>query len=248
MTHFNNHQLQEIRLLLQQNRKVEAVKYVKDHSNLGLKESKDFVDQFENQAQFFYSEYAHQNTDDLNTSQTIQHHEILSLIQQGRKIEAIKLVMDQSHLGLKDAKDFVEELAENPDSNILDFESDQDFYQRSHPQYKSIQTNYSTGEIFILYQDGRKERIDEHHSDWDDIMDQFGGGASYDSATDYLTAMQTRTQKTTTDATLHAHTRPSASTSPLVGIEDQSKKKRSPLFIIVIVIIIAFILYLLSTR
>lgn len=115
MTHFNNHQLQEIRLLLQQNRKVEAVKYVKDHSNLGLKESKDFVDQFENQAQFFNSEYAHQNTDDLNTPQPIQHHEVLSLIQQGRKIEAIKLVMDQSHLGLKDAKDFVEELAENPD-------------------------------------------------------------------------------------------------------------------------------------
>lgn len=248
MTHFNHHQLQEIRLLLQQNRKVEAVKYVKDHSNLGLKESKDFVDQFENQAQFFSSEYAHQDTDDLSTPRPIQHHEILSLIHQGRKIEAIKLVMDQSHLGLKDAKDFVEELAENPDSNILDFESDQDFYQRSHPQYKSIQTNYSTGEIFILYHDGRKEPIDQNHPDWYNIMNQFAGGESYHSATDYLSAMQTRIQQKSSASTDQPHTRPVASESPTVGIEDQSKKKRSPLFIIIVLIIIALMFYLLSNR
>ncbi|MCX5469600.1 50S ribosomal protein L7/L12 [Acinetobacter nematophilus] len=247
MTHFNEQQLQEIRLLLQQNRKVEAVKYVKDHSDLGLKEAKDYVDQFQNQAQFFANQYASQSSADSDTPLQTHQQELQSLIQQGRKIEAIKIVMDQSQLGLKDAKDLVEELERNPHLDFQHFQSDQDFYQSAHSHYKSIQTNYSTGEIFILYQDGRKERIDEHHPDWDDIMDQFGG-ESYDSATDYLTAMQTRMQQNTPDSTRHAHTRPSASASPMVGIEDQSKKKRSSLFIFAVVIIIALILYLLSTR
>ena len=44
MPNFNPQQRQEILLLIQQGRKVEAVKWVKDHSDLGLKEAKDLVD------------------------------------------------------------------------------------------------------------------------------------------------------------------------------------------------------------
>jgi ribosomal protein L7/L12 len=37
---------QEVKQLLAQNRKIEAVKYVKETTGLGLKESKDYVDKF----------------------------------------------------------------------------------------------------------------------------------------------------------------------------------------------------------
>ena len=47
MPNFNPQQRQEILLLIQQGRKVEAVKWVKDHSDLGLKEAKDYVKQAE---------------------------------------------------------------------------------------------------------------------------------------------------------------------------------------------------------
>jgi len=175
----------------------------------------------------------------------IPQQDILSLIQQNRKIEAIKLVMENSNLGLKDAKDFVEQLTENPNLAINQFQFDEDFYDSQHPRYKTIQSNFETGEIYVLYQDHQKVLIDEHHPDWDEIMRHFTQGETYDSAAAYIAAMKAKARDSAVNSTHNVQSipRPSSVTTQPVGIEDQTKKKGLPIVMLVVIAIVAVIAY-----
>ena len=118
MTLFSETQKQEILSLAQQRSKIEAIKWVRDHSDLGLKEAKDYVENLlvntvENSN---YSTFQN-STDQSNSSIPLQ--EIHLLIQQGRKIEAIKLVKDASNIGLKEAKDFIDSLTNTSRSDPI---------------------------------------------------------------------------------------------------------------------------------
>ena len=126
-----------------------------------------------------------------------QRQEIFSLLQQNRKVEAVKWVMEHSTLGLKESKDWVEQLIENPnfddanldsdhlDSGDLDFEADETLYPVNSNIYKALQSQYDTGDIYIFYQDGRKALIDEDHPEWNDVMDQFALGEHFEPADAY---------------------------------------------------------------
>lgn len=114
MTLFSESQKHDLVLLIQQNRKIEAIKWVKDHSNLGLKDAKDYVESL--------AINPHEATAQSLTNSSISSmhaQEIYALIQQGRKIEAIKLVKKYSSLNLKDAKIFVENLITHPNLDNL---------------------------------------------------------------------------------------------------------------------------------
>lgn len=75
-----------------------AVKYYKDKTNLGLKESKDYVDVL----------YAKVFADSVNNKALDQ--EILRLCEAGTKLAAVKYHKEHTGLGLKESKDYVEEL------------------------------------------------------------------------------------------------------------------------------------------
>ncbi|WP_353161128.1 ribosomal protein L7/L12 [Acinetobacter guillouiae] len=245
MPNFNPQQRQEILLLIQQGRKVEAVKWVKDHSDLGLKEAKDYVENLtENAYNFAFADTA-QSDSSRDIHLQIPQQDILALIQQNRKIEAIKLVMENSNLGLKDAKDFVEQLTENPNLAINQFQFDDDFYDSQHPRYKAIQSNFETGEIYVLDQDHQKVLIDEHHPDWDEIMRHFSQGETYDSAAAYIAAMKAKARDSAVNSThnIQSIPRPSSVTTQPVGIEDQTKKKGLPIVMLVVIAIVAVIAY-----
>ncbi len=154
--------------------------------------------------------------------------------------------MEHPNLGLKDAKDFVEQLTENPNLAINQFPFDDDFYDSQHPRYKAIQSNFETGEIYVLYQDHQKVLIDEHHPDWDEIMRHFTQGETYDSAAAYIAAMKAKAPDSAVNSTRNVQPipRPSSATTQPVGIEDQTKKKGLAIFIrIVVIVIVAVIAY-----
>lgn len=114
MTLFTEAQKQEILSLAQQNSKIEAIKWVIDHSNLGLKQAKDYVESLLENSSGNSSHFTFQNsTDSSISSSSIPLQEIHLLLQQGRKIEAIKLVKDSSNIGLKEAKEYIESLEES---------------------------------------------------------------------------------------------------------------------------------------
>ena len=126
---FNNEDFENIMQLIQENRQVEAIKYIKDHSNMDLNQAKAMLDNLENNSNFAqFSEFLNQskqnNFSSVQSSQTFsiningakvtfkdqQLQELKDLIQQNRKIEAVKYVKDHSNLGLKEAKDVVEQM------------------------------------------------------------------------------------------------------------------------------------------
>lgn len=118
MTLFTEAQKQEILSLAQQNSKIEAIKWVIDHSDLGLKQAKDYVESLLENSSGNSSHFTFQSsTDSSISSSSIPLQEIHLLLQQGRKIEAIKLVKDSSNIGLKEAKEYIESLEESPCSD-----------------------------------------------------------------------------------------------------------------------------------
>ncbi|MBA3531609.1 MAG: ribosomal protein L7/L12 [Ardenticatenales bacterium] len=78
---------EEIQRLVAQDKKLEAIKRVREITGMGLKESKDYVE-------------ALMPLDE----------EVRALLARGKKIEAVKRVREETGMGLKEAKDYVEAL------------------------------------------------------------------------------------------------------------------------------------------
>ena len=96
----------EVVKMIMQDRKIPAVKYVKDNTGVGLAEAKAFVDSVEAtilEGQVTQSPSSNGLSDELVNL-------VKNLLFEGRKIEAIKVVKDNSNWNLKECKDFVERL------------------------------------------------------------------------------------------------------------------------------------------
>ncbi|ABW28494.1 hypothetical protein [Acaryochloris marina] len=87
----------EVRRLLTQDQKIQAIKYVREQWGYGLKAAKAYVESLEGTSS------PSQNSDDVDA-------EVRLLLSQNRKIEAIKLVRLRWGYDLKDAKNYVESL------------------------------------------------------------------------------------------------------------------------------------------
>jgi ribosomal protein L7/L12 len=92
---------QEIQSLIDQGRKVEAVKRVRELTDWGLKEAKDYVDSLARS-----SSPAMDSA--LGVSKETLEFEVRELLARGRKIDAIKKVRELTDWGLKEAKDYVD--------------------------------------------------------------------------------------------------------------------------------------------
>jgi len=85
---------------LRRGNKIEAIKLVRDATGLGLKEAKDAVERIE-------SEESPAVLPERIRSSTMSP-EIEAALQQGNKIEAIRLLRAQTGVGLKEAKEAVD--------------------------------------------------------------------------------------------------------------------------------------------
>lgn len=96
-------------------KKIEAIKYVRESTGIGLIEAKNFVEEFPSAGLTDYhsgSESTYSSRDFSSKKDSISD-EIKKLIEGGNKIQAIKLVVENFNIGLKEAKDFVEAIGEN---------------------------------------------------------------------------------------------------------------------------------------
>ena len=95
----------QIQQLARAGKKIEAIKLVRAQTGLGLKEAKDAVEAIERGE---LVELTLRATSTTQAVSGIDPDQITELLLQGKKIEAIKLVREQTGLGLKEAKDVVE--------------------------------------------------------------------------------------------------------------------------------------------
>lgn len=92
----------EIRSLLDQGKKIEAVKVYKDQTGSSLKDAKDAVESLPRGA----------SLPQPNAADTDWEAEVLQLLGQGEKIKAVKLYRNRTGASLFDSKQAVEEMAD----------------------------------------------------------------------------------------------------------------------------------------
>jgi ribosomal protein L7/L12 len=103
-----------VRRALQEGRKIEAIKRYREQTGLGLREAKDAVDLMEKELYLpgatppsFQHDPGIEST---SRAREEPDEAVMRALQEGRKIEAIKLYREQTGLGLREAKDAVERL------------------------------------------------------------------------------------------------------------------------------------------
>jgi ribosomal protein L7/L12 len=93
---------QQVSALLSEGQKIEAIKLYRERTGVGLKEAKDAVEAIQRGKQ----------PQDLAGSDNPFHQTLVSLLKQGRKIEAIKVFREVTGSGLKESKAVIESIAE----------------------------------------------------------------------------------------------------------------------------------------
>lgn len=89
---------------LQEGQTIEAIKLLRQSSGLGLKEAKDRIDAYQQGKPIHTTASA---------SGTTLPASVQAALNSGNKIEAIKLLREQTGLGLKEAKDAVEAMSDS---------------------------------------------------------------------------------------------------------------------------------------
>ena len=95
----------QVQQLVRDGKKIDAIKLVRAQTGLGLKEAKDAVEAIERGET---PELTLQAASTTHVVSGVDPAQITQLLQQGKKIEAIKLVREQTGLDLQEAKDVVE--------------------------------------------------------------------------------------------------------------------------------------------
>jgi ribosomal protein L7/L12 len=108
---------QEIRALLGEGQKIQAIKLYREHTGVGLKEAKEAVEAIERAEPFPIHEIVDESFE----------RELIALLDHGEKIEAIKLYRERTGVGLKEAKDAVEAIQRG--ERLDPEESDNAFHQ-----------------------------------------------------------------------------------------------------------------------
>jgi ribosomal protein L7/L12 len=107
----SNELLLELKKLIANHQKIEAVKLAKDSLNLDLREAKELVDDLADgkiNTLPSLSETPSQNAAGLYSEEFVQ--QILNLLFKNQKIMAVKLVVDTQGLGLREAKEYVDKI------------------------------------------------------------------------------------------------------------------------------------------
>ena len=97
-----------VRKLVAEGEKIEAIKAVREHTGLGLKEAKDYVEAIPNVVPL--SQLARPAEAIGRADPEVMRQQATALVARGKPIDAIKLVRERTGLGLKEAKDYVDAL------------------------------------------------------------------------------------------------------------------------------------------
>lgn len=228
-------QRQDVSKLIQHGQKVAAVKYIVDHTHCSLQQAKMLADQIEQQPEILFSSPSTTTSSialDSRLNET-QLDELIGLIENGDKIKAIKYLVDHGGYSLQDAKQAVDLIEHDPDHTDTWLESD--FPPSSSPlSYERIQVDYSKRTMHVIDSNGQKQRIDEQHPHWNQIMQQFYRRTYPSLDACFIDLIKRRNEVEGSSSSLesnntshHPNTFASRPIMPnqMHGIEDQTKKK-----------------------
>jgi ribosomal protein L7/L12 len=104
--------MEEVERLMKAGQKIKAIKAYREATGAGLKEAKEAVERMEGETK----EASPQESSTQTKPDLVDPVKLQSLIREGRKIEAIKYIRQQRGVGLKEAKEAVDWLEANLNS------------------------------------------------------------------------------------------------------------------------------------
>ncbi len=106
---------EQIKLLIAQRKKIEAIKLLRKQADIGLKAAKDAIDAVEKSGGLVIPGSEATGASDIaeldSRSPGSDLEKVKQLIRAGKKIDAVKLVRERTGLGLEEAKSEVDRLA-----------------------------------------------------------------------------------------------------------------------------------------
>nr|WP_178130567.1 ribosomal protein L7/L12 [Reyranella sp. CPCC 100927] len=110
-----------VRAMVARGEKIEAIKMVREMTGLGLKEAKDYVEALPNAPSMMTvaRQMVMASSAAAGGSASVRT-EAATLVARGQALEAIKLVRERTGMGLKEAKDYVDALAEGQRAGAAD--------------------------------------------------------------------------------------------------------------------------------
>lgn len=227
-------QRQDVSKLIQHGQKVAAVKYIVDHTHCSLQQAKMLADQIEQQPEILFSSPSTTSSIalDFRLNET-QLDELIELIENGDKIKAIKYLVDHGGYSLQDAKQAVDLIEQDPDQ-MDDWLEPNPPLASSPLSYERIQVDYSKRTMHVIDSNGQKQRIDEQHPHWNQIMQQFYRRTYPSLDACFIDLIKRRNEVEGSSSSLesnntsrHPNTFASRPVMPnqMHGIEDQTKKK-----------------------
>jgi ribosomal protein L7/L12 len=102
-----------VRKLVAEGNKIEAIKAVREHTGLGLKEAKDYVEAIPNVVPLANFGHGDPVAQELKDEATVRAA-AWQLVAKGQKIEAIKLIRENTGWDLKRSKDYADALEGTP--------------------------------------------------------------------------------------------------------------------------------------
>ncbi len=111
--------MQEIKFLITRNRKLDAIKLVREATGMGLPEAKNWVDNYNTNISSYIRTVSTDTYTPTQTNNNIYNvggamvskdtfEQIQVATKQGKKLDAIKILREANNLGLKEAKDCIE--------------------------------------------------------------------------------------------------------------------------------------------
>ena len=122
--------------------------------------------------------------------------ELMQLIKTQGKIVAIKHLIDHSDYNLKEAKDIVDMLEQSENiyaklDELQDQEGKFELYEvHALSEFKTLRIEHDTRQLYVIFENGSKEQIDETHPRWDEIMAHFYN-TSFANVDDFFENKQT---------------------------------------------------------
>ena len=138
IANLTNEDIRNIQNILNQNMKLNAVKFYKDKTGISLKDSVDFIENFNKQ-----NIQPKSSTFPYNTKIKIDN-----LIRDNKILEAIQLYRNQTGCGLKEAKDYIENLKSGFAKNK--FEVNNEVIDTNIELSKTRTVIFATGLILII--------------------------------------------------------------------------------------------------
>ena len=151
-------------------RKIEAVKYVRNKYDIDFKRAKETVDNLTEKVEYFEGKNLGLFEEDFSDNKNLDTSEIsddnlYALIKENRKIEAVKYVKDKYNFDLKTSKNIVDSLDIN---NLMAF-TEKNIVSASKTDFSKYGSGYSNESYsyemidgkqhFFAYKDGEKREV-----------------------------------------------------------------------------------------